>query len=129
MIKNLFNILIVGIGGFIGAASRYLTSSFIQRLTQNSKFPYGTITVNTLGCLLIGLCAGYADNLGIFSGRVRLFLFVGILGGFTTFSTVNHETLSLIHNQEVSTALLNIGLNVILGLLFVYLGYVFAMRT
>ncbi len=123
MFKHLFNILIVGAGGFVGTASRYLANIFIKKLAQNSHFPYGTIVVNILGCFLIGLLNGYADSLGIFSSRIRLFLFIGLLGGFTTFSAFSYETFTLLRNQELSTAFLNIILNILLCLLFVYCGY------
>ena len=121
--NNILTVFMVGIGGFIGAIFRYLAAGLIHKLSNNYYFPYGTLGVNLLGAFLIGLLGGYADNLEMFSPKVRLFLFIGLLGGFTTFSTFGYETIALIRDREIIAAFANVGLHVLLGLFLVYLGY------
>ncbi len=118
----LINILYVGLGGFIGAALRYLTSGFVGRVFSQGSFPYGTFVVNILGCLLIGFFAGLADSRGLFTATSRAFVFTGILGAFTTFSTFSYETMGLFQNGQTSPALTNLGLQILLGLLAVWGG-------
>lgn len=118
-----FKILAVGSGGFIGATSRYLISSFMQSRFSESHFPFGTLTVNLLGCLIIGILAGWFESRSWAGPEWRLFLFVGVLGGFTTFSTFSHETLLLWENAKIGLAFLNLGAQIIFGIFFVWLGY------
>ncbi|MEW6086304.1 MAG: fluoride efflux transporter CrcB [Chloroflexota bacterium] len=115
------NVILVGIGGFIGSAMRYLVGGYVQ---QSSKgiFPYGTLAVNVIGCFVIGFLSQLAENRGAFSSEARAFVFIGILGGFTTFSSFGNETLNLARDGEMLNAFANIGLNVLLGLLAVWLG-------
>lgn len=113
----------VGSGGFIGAVSRYLLSLFTQSQFPGSSFPYGTVVVNLLGCLLIGLMAGLFELKSWAHPEIRLFIFVGILGGFTTFSTFSHESFLLFENGKLLLSLLNLGIQVIFGLAFVWMGY------
>lgn len=117
------NIFVVGMGGFIGAALRYITSGFVQRLTIHTQFPYGTFAVNIIGSLLIGILAGLTDSRDMFSGTSRAFLFTGILGAFTTFSTFSYETMGLFQTGQTSPAFTNMGLQVIMGLFSVWFGY------
>jgi CrcB protein len=113
----------VGSGGFIGATARYLLSLFTQSQFPNSAFPYGTVLVNLLGCLLIGFLAGLFEMKSWANPEFRLFIFVGILGGFTTFSTFSHETFLLWENSKLLLSFLNLGIQVFFGLFFVWLGY------
>jgi fluoride exporter len=85
-------------------------------------FPYGTLAVNLIGCFVIGLLAQYGESRGAFSTEARAFIFIGILGGFTTFSAFGNETMDLVRESFITNALLNVGANVILGLLAVWLG-------
>jgi CrcB protein len=117
------SIVVIGLGGFIGSILRYLISGWVQKLSSNPWFTYGTVGVNLIGCLLIGLLGGWSENQEVFSPSTRLFLFLGILGSFTTFSTFGYETLSLLRDQRVGAAMGNIGLQVIVGLMAVWLGY------
>ncbi|MBU2043765.1 MAG: fluoride efflux transporter CrcB [Candidatus Omnitrophica bacterium] len=126
--NKVINVFIVGFGGFLGAIFRYLGGGIIQSISKNYEFPYGTLIVNLLGCFLIGLLGGYSDNMDMFSSKTRLFLFIGILGGFTTFSTFGYETIILLRDRAIVGALINISMHFILGLLFVYLGYSLSMR-
>ena len=116
-------ILIVGLGGFAGSILRYLLSGWVQRLADTPLFPYGTLSVNVLGCLAIGLLGGWADNAGMFSPSTRLFLLVGVLGGFTTFSTFGYETMALLRDRAMAGAFLYVGLHLLLGFGAVALGY------
>jgi len=116
------NILLVGIGGFIGSVLRYLASGYVQQSTKSIDFPYGTLAVNVIGCFVIGFLAQLAESRGMFTSESRAFVFVGILGGFTTFSSFGNETLNLARDSQMMNALANVGANVILGLLAVWLG-------
>jgi len=115
-------ILLVGAGGFIGSVLRYLISGWIFRLMDKPWFPIGTLAVNLVGCLAIGFLGGIAEQRRIFDQEFRLFVFVGILGGFTTFSALAYETASLAHDGRLAAALLNIALQVVVGLLAVWFG-------
>lgn len=116
------NILLIGFGGFIGSVMRYLASGYVQQATKSVGFPYGTLVVNIIGCFLLGFLAQLVESRGAFTSETRLFVFVGILGGFTTFSTFGNETLNLARDSQMINALANVGANVILGLLAVWLG-------
>ncbi|SMO96512.1 fluoride efflux transporter CrcB [Gracilimonas mengyeensis] len=116
-------ILAVGSGGFIGATGRYLISLFAQSQFPGSTYPYGTTAANLLGCLFIGLLAGLFQLKSWGHPELRLFIFVGMLGGFTTFSTFSHETFLLWENGKLLMSLFNLGFQVFFGLIFVWLGY------
>lgn len=119
----LINAAMVGAGGFIGAVCRYGMSSWVQRNFSASTFPYGTLAVNMLGCLLIGLAIGFAESRQIFGDEFRRFVLIGILGGFTTYSTFSYETLALVQNADYLRAFGNVGVHVVLGLFLVWIGF------
>jgi CrcB protein len=114
--------LLVGVGGFLGAILRYLVSGFVYQALHEPLFPYGTLFVNALGCAFLGLAAGVAEGRGLLSAEARVFLFIGFLGSFTTFSTFGYETLRLAKDGEFLLALGNVGGQVILGLGGVWAG-------
>ena len=116
------NLLLVGLGGFIGSILRYLASGAVQQSMKRLDFPYGTLAVNVIGCFVIGLLAQYGESRGVFSNESRSFIFVGILGGFTTFSSFGNDTINLVRENFVLNAFANVGANVILGLLAVWFG-------
>ncbi len=118
----MIKILLVGTGGFIGSILRYLMSGLVYQLLAKPWFPYGTMAVNITGCFLIGLCGGLAETRQLFSPEARSFLFIGLFGGFTTFSTFGYETVALLRDGQMVSALSNILLHVILGLGAVVLG-------
>ena len=122
----MLGILLVGTGSFIGGVCRYLLSTWVYKLLDNPSFPFGTLAVNTLGCLIIGFLAGLAETRSIFTPDVRLFTFVGILGGFTTFSSFALETLLLARDTENLAAVINIGSELVLGLFAVWIGNLLA---
>src|SRR5438874_995898 len=80
-------LLLAGAGGFIGSALRYLLAAAIDNWYGRGDFPFGTLAVNVMGCLIIGLLTFLAEARGFFSAELRVFLVIGILGGFTTFSS------------------------------------------
>jgi len=114
-------ILVVGAGGFIGAVARYLLSGWVQRLAGHS-FPLGTWAVNVVGCLALGALMGLADTRLALTAEARLFLGIGVLGSFTTFSTFGYETIELVRGSETALALGNVAANLIVGFGAVILG-------
>ena len=119
-------LLIIGVGGFIGAIARFLVSGWVQIASGSVGFPYGTIAVNLIGCFLIGFLAYLMDARGVFEPQVRLFLFIGVLGSFTTFSTFEYETYSLFRESSTGLALVDIGVHVFFGLVAVWAGHALA---
>jgi CrcB protein len=119
MIKAL---LLVALGGALGSVARFSLSGYILHHTINWKFPAGTFTVNVVGCLVAGLLAGLAEKHDLLSADARLFLFTGILGGFTTFSAFGMETMFLVRRGELLVAGANIVLSVVAGLIALWLG-------
>jgi CrcB protein len=120
--EKLFSCLVVFVGAGIGGVCRFLMSPAVQKLFANSTFPIGTFSVNMVGCLVIGILAQLAESRGLFTGDTRAFVFVGILGGYTTFSSFGYETFQLLRSGEYLYAALNAGLQVVLGILLVWVG-------
>lgn len=116
------NILLVGVGGFIGSVMRYLASGYVQQVTKSVDFPYGTLAVNVIGCFVIGFLSQLAEGRGVLTGESRLFVLTGILGGFTTFSSFGNETMNLVRDSQMMNAFANVGANVVIGLFAVWLG-------
>ncbi|HRY97721.1 MAG TPA: fluoride efflux transporter CrcB [Bacteroidales bacterium] len=117
------HILLVGIGGFAGSVARYL----VGRLTHGLQFfdiPVGTLIVNVLGSLILGLLMGIAEKSALMTADLRMLLMVGLCGGFTTFSTFTGENLALMHSGEYLVVFLYTALSLLLGFLAVYLGYI-----
>lgn len=100
------DILLVGLGGFAGAVARYAAGGWVLHHTVGAKFPWSTFAVNVSGCLLMGLLSGLAERLEWFTPQMRVLLFTGLLGGFTTFSAFGLETVHLLRRGDVLTALL-----------------------
>jgi CrcB protein len=119
-------LLLVGAGGFIGSALRYLLSGFVQQTSKSVGFPYGTLAVNIIGCFVIGFLARLAETHGLFNTESRAFVFVGVLGGFTTFSTFGNETFNLWRDGENLLAFANIAGHLALGLGAVWVGRILA---
>lgn len=115
-------LLLVGIGGFIGSAGRYAVGVWTLQAMGTQRFPWGTFLVNVSGCLLIGVLAGLADRHALFGEQARLFLFTGLLGGFTTFSAFGLETMTLLRRGDLAVAASYVGVSVLLGLVAVWLG-------
>jgi len=109
------------LGGSLGALMRFIVSTSMADKFGNS-FPYGTLTVNVLGSFIMGFLAMFlVERIGI-DPLLRLGLFVGFLGAFTTFSTFSMETFNLLEQGDILRALLNMFISVILSVLAVWLG-------
>lgn len=119
----LISAVVVGSGGFLGALARYGLSGLVHRQLPLTTFPYGTLMVNLLGSLVIGVIAGLTESRQLFGPAFRTFTLIGILGGFTTFSTFTYETFAMIRDDQLLRAAANIGMHVILGLTLLWLGY------
>lgn len=120
--------LIVGLGGFFGAISRYKLGGLVLHHTVNQKFPYSTFAVNLIGCFLIGIIAGLAEKHHIINPQLRLILITGFLGGFTTFSSFSLESIFLIKRGEFGIALLYGILSMLFGVCLAYLGDIAALK-
>ena len=119
--NGLMNILLVFVGGGLGAMSRYLLQGAVYRLT-GAAFPYGTIVVNILGCFLIGLLMSSMEERFLAAPSLRIFLTIGILGGFTTFSSFSYETMMLLREGDLLAGGLNIIASVVICLGATWLG-------
>jgi CrcB protein len=118
--------LLVFIGAGLGGLMRFLTSTAVQKACNGWVFPLGTFVVNISGCLAIGFLAQLAESKNLFQPEYRAFFLIGILGGYTTFSSFGYETLQLIRSGEFLYATANAVLQVVLGLFFVWLGTILA---
>ena len=116
-------IVAVGLGGAVGAIARYALGGFVHRLTP-ALFPYGTFVVNVVGCLCFGVIAGVAESRFAIAPTGRAFLMIGVLGGFTTFSSFAYESLELARSGQLVPAAANVGGQVVLGLLALWAGLV-----
>ena len=119
----ILELVYVGMGGFVGAIGRYLTSGMMHQMFPGTLFPIGTAVVNIIGCCLIGFLTGLAELRNLLNPEVRMFLLIGLLGGFTTFSTFGHETVALMRDGQFLHAVGNVLIQVIIGLSGVWLGY------
>lgn len=121
-------LLAVGLGGFVGAVARYSITEFLAKKFPGS-FPVGTLVVNVVGCLVIGILMAIVTHKQQVHPSIRLhehvslFLISGFLGSLTTFSTFGYHTVSLLRNSEVNHAFLNITGNLLVGLFAVWLGW------
>ena len=114
-------LLVVGFGGFVGAAARYVVSGWVHRLA-GVTFPWGTLTVNVAGCFALGALMALLEARVTPSPELRLFVGLGVLGSFTTFSTVGYETIELLRGGELGLAAANALGGLLLGLLAVVAG-------
>jgi len=117
-------ILLIGLGGFAGSILRYWVSGFVQRIASPSLFPWGTLIVNLTGCLLIGILSELIAIRGrvLFGPEAYPLLVIGLLGGFTTFSTFANETVNTLRNGLTAIAIMNIVASLFLGLVGVWTG-------
>lgn len=120
MIKN---ILLIGLGGFVGSIARFLVSRLNNRMEWLS-IPMGTLVVNVIGSFLIGFLIGISEKSPILTVELRMFLMVGLCGGFTTFSSFTGENLMLMRNGQFLPLFLYTGLSILLGFAAVYFGYI-----
>jgi CrcB protein len=116
-------ILLIGVAGAAGAVSRYGVGVLAGR-TLGENFAYGTLAVNVLGCLVLGVLVQFERSTDLVTHPLRLLAMVGFLGAFTTFSAFGFETLRYLEQGAAHLAMLNVSANVVLGLAAVWGGYV-----
>lgn len=121
----LLNLLLIGLGGFIGAVLRYGASGLAHRLL-GSAFPYGTLFVNIAGSFLLGFFLTLVTTKIILPYQIKNFIAIGMLGAFTTFSTFSYETVMMMQNNLIWETVLNIALNVLLAIIALWMGIVAA---
>ena len=121
-------IFLAGIGGFIGSVLRYSVSGFVQDMSRSIDFPYGTLAVNLIGCFAIGFLSHLAETRGFFTAETRTLIFIGVLGGFTTFSAFSNETINLWREGETLLATINVAAHLVLCLGAVWLSRAMAYQ-
>lgn len=99
------HLILIGLGGALGAIARWKLGGLVLHQTPEWRFPLSTFLVNVVGCLLAGVIAGLATKLDLFTEGTRLFLLTGVLGGFTTFSAFGLETVNLARRGDYAIAL------------------------
>ena len=125
------HLLAVALGGSLGSVARYLLQGSVQRRAGEAQgwaaiFPWGTLAVNVLGCLLIGFLAVLFEERPLIAPATRTFLLIGLLGGFTTFSSFGFETFALARDGSTLLALANVATSVLAGLVAVVAGALLA---
>jgi len=120
-----YTLLLVGLGGFIGAILRYVLGGWIQNNFVN--FPVGTLVINTTGSFFIGLIMYLSEYQGLFSDDTRIFLTIGILGGYTTLSTFGYESFRLLDDSKFALMTINVVSTVLFSIMAVYLGKIVAL--
>lgn len=122
---HMAQVLLVGVGGFVGSIARYLVVSLAQSAWAGS-LPVGTLMVNVAGCFAVGWLSELFETQPFFNSQVRSFLVIGLLGSFTTFSAFGHETFTLLRHGGAAMAGANIAANVLLTIGGVWLGRIAA---
>lgn len=117
------NILIVGAGGFIGSVMRYLVQVFVEK-GLTSTFPWGTFVANIAGSFIIGVVFALAEKGNLMNSEWRMFLAVGVCGGFTTFSSFAYNNFTMIKEHTFGQLLFNVGGSLFVGILAIYLGVI-----
>lgn len=118
-------ILLVGLGGFLGSIARFKLGGLIFHHTMDWRFPLATFIVNVLGCVIAGLLSGLIERYHWFSPDSRVFLLTGLVGGFTTFSALGVETVFLLRRGHVAIALSYVALSALCG----FVGLWLAMKS
>jgi len=120
MLRTIF---IVGTGGFIGSVMRYLVQIFVEK-GMSSSFPMGTLVANIAGSFIIGVVFALSEKGNFMSAEWRIFLTVGICGGFTTFSSFAYNNFIMIEEKSFVQLLYNVGGSLFMGIMAVYLGII-----
>ncbi|OPY22550.1 MAG: camphor resistance protein CrcB [Methanomethylovorans sp. PtaU1.Bin073] len=121
----MYTVLLIGIGGFIGAILRYTIGGWVQN--NFVSFPFGTLTVNVIGSFFLGLIMYLSEYQGVFSDQTRMFLTIGMIGAFTTLSTFSYESFRLLERSEFTLLTVNLTATVLLSMLAVYIGKTVAL--
>jgi len=114
-------VLLVALGGAVGSVLRYETGAFVLRQAGTVQFPWGTFTVNVLGCAIAGVLAGLGERHAFLTAEMRLLVFTGFLGGFTTFSAFGVETIGLVERGQWGIAALYVVSSVLCGLVALWI--------
>jgi len=120
--QYLLQLFIIGMGGFVGAILRFVISAHVQQLNKGLFFPWGTLTVNLLGCLIMGILIQLNESWQFFSPEVKNFIFVGLLGSLTTYSTFSNDALNLFIEHRYAASMIYMTTQLIFGLLAVFVG-------
>jgi CrcB protein len=121
----MIRLFLIGFGGFVGTLGRYWLSGVIAR-RYGESFPFGTLLVNAVGCFVIGFLFHFFYDRALAAPTARTVIFIGLLGGFTTFSSYGLQTFTLLRDGELLLALANVAASNVLCLVLVWLGYVLA---
>lgn len=116
-------LMLVALGGAIGSVARFKLSGLVLRYSLDWRFPFPTFTVNIIGCLVIGILAGLASREGFISADMRVLLFTGLVGGFTTFSAFGLETMVLLREGHIGIAAAYVVASIVVGLAVMWLGF------
>lgn len=114
--------ILIAVAGLVGTLLRYWLSGYVAK-QQGETFPWGTMAVNLIGCLLTGVVFFVTEERLLVSHTVRTVILIGLLGGFTTFSSYGLQTFTLLRDGEFGLAVLNVVMSNTLGLFMVWLGY------
>lgn len=118
-------LLLIGLAGLVGTLSRYWLSGAVSR-RYGGSFPFGTLLVNLLGCFLVGLLFYLLQERSTANETVRAVILIGLLGGFTTFSSFGLQTFTMLQDGEFALAALNVAASNVIGLFLVWAGYTLA---
>jgi CrcB protein len=121
----MYTLLLVGIGGFIGAILRYILGGWIQNSFVN--LPVGTLVINVTGSFFLGLIMYLSEYQGLFGEETRIFLTIGVLGAYTTLSTFGYESFRLLDDSKIMLMTINLVATVLFSMLAVYLGKIVAL--
>ncbi len=121
MSKTVLTLSVVALGGALGSVLRYGLSGAVHRLID-SEFPWGTMVVNLVGSFLIGFLWDSFER-AAFTPAMRTFIFIGVLGAFTTFSTYTLENVNLLRDGELRLALMNVAVSNAVGIALVFAGF------
>ena len=123
----MYTFLLIGIGGFIGSILRYTLSGWIQNNFVN--FPVGTLFVNISGSFLLGLIMYLSEYQGFFGEETRIFLTIGLIGGYTTLSTFSYESFRLLDGSKLTLMTIYLMSTVLFSMFAVYLGKIVALNV
>ncbi len=118
----MYKTIMIGLAGLIGTLLRYWLSGFVAR-HYGETFPWGTLIVNVIGCLVTGAIFNLTEERFLVDPTVRTVILIGLLGGFTTFSSYGLQTFTLLRDGEFALATFNVAVSNVLGLLMVWVGY------
>ncbi|HEY7089918.1 MAG TPA: fluoride efflux transporter CrcB [Tepidisphaeraceae bacterium] len=120
---QIYKVVLIGVGGAVGTLARYGLGGAVHSAVSRSVFPFGTLIINLLGCLIMGYLQGLFVDRWILREDYRLALLVGFLGGFTTFSSYGWETTSMLQDHQFVRAGVNVLVSNVVGIGLVMAGF------